>query len=234
MFTHDSIGVGEDGPTHQPIEQLARLRAIPGLIVHPPGDANEVVEAWKVIMQLQHEPAALVLTRQNAADARPHEVCAGRRRGQGRLHPGRRRGRQAGSDPDRQPAAKSQLCVDAYEQLKAEGIKARVVSMPSWDLFEHAGRGYREDVLPPDSHGPRLRRAGIHLRLGRDTSARQGTIIGMHTFGASAPLKELPEEVWLHVPTKSLRRAREAIIPRAKVDPCKFGCTSRRDYHQEY
>ena len=149
IFTHDSIGVGEDGPTHQPIEQLASLRAIPGLIALRPGDANEVVEAWKVIMQLQHEPVGADPDAPGGADARPHEVRRGRGRGQGRLRPGRRAGRQARRAPARHRQRGVALRRGATSSSTAEGIKARVVSMPSWELFEHQSQEYRDGVLPP-------------------------------------------------------------------------------------
>ena len=150
VFTHDSIGVGEDGPTHQPIEQLASLRAIPGLIVLRPADANEVVEAWKVIMQLHHEPAVLVLTRQALPTLDRTKYAAG-------LRPGARAPTSWPTRPAASPtcscwppAARSRCASQAYEQLKAEGIKARVVSMPSWELFDDQPQAYRDSVLPPD------------------------------------------------------------------------------------
>ena len=150
VFTHDSIGVGEDGPTHQPVEQLASLRAIPGLIVLRPADANETVEAWRVIMQLRHDPVALILTRQAlpTIDRTRYASTEGVHRGAYVL---------ADAD-DRRPqvlllatGSEVSLCLDAYEKLKAEGIKARVVSMPSWEIFERYCRDhpeYREQVLP--------------------------------------------------------------------------------------
>jgi transketolase len=150
IFTHDSIGVGEDGPTHQPVEHLASLRAIPGLITLRPADANEVVEAWRVIAAFRHEPVALILTRQAlpTLDRTKYAAAEGLRRGAYIL---------ADAD-DRRPqvlllatGSEVALCVEAYETLKAEGIKARVVSMPSWEMFEHYCRAhpeYREQVLP--------------------------------------------------------------------------------------
>src|SRR5262249_32077833 len=135
VFTHDSIGVGEDGPTHQPVEHLAALRAIPGLITLRPGDANKVVEAWKVILELRHEPAALVLSRQAMPTLdRPRYAPAS----------GVARGAYVLADPPRgEPeviligtGSELSLCVAAYEQLRAEGMRARVVSMPSWEIFE--------------------------------------------------------------------------------------------------
>ncbi|MGH9565702.1 MAG: transketolase, partial [Candidatus Angelobacter sp.] len=149
IYTHDSIGLGEDGPTHQPVEQLAGLRAIPGLVVLRPGDANEVVESWKVIMQLRHEPAALVLSRQAlpTLDRTKYASAAGVAKGAYILADA------SDGKPDviiMGTGSEVSLCVGAYEQLKAEGVKARVVSMPSWDIFEHQDEAYRKKVLPPD------------------------------------------------------------------------------------
>src|ERR1700688_1971824 len=148
LFTHDSIGVGEDGPTHQPIEQLAQMRSMPGLIVIRPADANEVTEAWKVILQLHHEPAVLILTRQAVPtiDRTRYAPASGLARGAYVL-----------ADPqDGDPeviligtGSEVSLCLDAYEQLTAEGIRARVVSKPSWELFDDQDKAYRESVLPP-------------------------------------------------------------------------------------
>lgn len=189
VFTHDSIGVGEDGPTHQPVEQLAALRAIPGLITLRPADANEVTEAWRFIMQQSHEPCALVLTRQAlpTLDRSKYGSAAGVAKGAYIL----------ADAPDGKPdvlligtGSEVSLCVGAYEQLKTEGIKARVVSMPSWELFEKQGQEYMDQVLPPAV----LARVTVEQastfgwsRFSGETGAR----IGMHTFGASAPLKAL-------------------------------------------
>src|SRR5579859_3037738 len=149
IFTHDSIGVGEDGPTHQPVEQLVSLRAIPGLIVLRPADANEVVEAWRVIMQLHHEPAALVLSRQALPiiDRSIYAPATGVAQGAYILADA------DGGKPEvllLATGSEVPLCLQAYEQLKQEGIKARVVSMPSWELFERQSQDYRDHVLPPD------------------------------------------------------------------------------------
>ena len=149
VFTHDSIGLGEDGPTHQPIEQLASLRAMPGLMLIRPADANEVVEAWKVIMQLEHEPAALVLSRQAVPtfDRSKYGAASGLAKGAYILADA------ADGKPEvilMATGSEVSLCVSAYEQLKTEGIKARVVSMPSWDLFEQQSDEYKAKVLPPD------------------------------------------------------------------------------------
>jgi transketolase len=188
-FTHDSIGVGEDGPTHQPVEQLAALRSIPGLIVLRPADANEVAEAWRVALSLKHEPACLILSRQNLPtfDRTRYAPASGVRRGAYVLA-------DAGNGkPDvilMATGSEVGLCVEVYEKLRAEGAAARVVSMPSWELFEHQPEDYRSSVLPPDV----TRRVAVEqastLGWERYTGLR-GTILGMKTFGASAPLKEL-------------------------------------------
>src|SRR5262249_5913875 len=148
VFTHDSIGVGEDGPTHQPVEQIASLRAIPGLIVLRPADANEVTEAWKVVMKSHHAPACLVLTRQAlpTIDRGKYAAASGVARGAYVL----------ADPPDGKPnvlllatGSEVVLCLEAHERLKGEGIKARVVSMPSWELFDDQPQDYRDKVLPP-------------------------------------------------------------------------------------
>ena len=192
IFTHDSIGVGEDGPTHQPIEQLITLRAVPGLMTLRPADANEVVEAWKVIMKLKKEPVALVLTRQALPtfDRTKYASAAGVARGAYILADAE------GGKPQvilMATGSEVYLCIDAYEKLKAEGIRARVVSMPSWDLFEHQDQSYRDQVLPPDVTA----RVAVEMAstLGwAQYAGPKGRIIGMHTFGASAPLKDLQKK----------------------------------------
>jgi transketolase len=189
VFTHDSIGVGEDGPTHQPVEHLASLRAIPGLVTLRPGDANEVVEAWKVILQLRHEPTALVLSRQAmpTLDRTRFASAAGLAQGAYVL-----------ADPPRgEPeviligtGSEVSLCVAAYEQLTAEGVRARVVSMPSWEIFERQPEPYRESVLPAAI----LARVAVEQASTFGWAAYTGSlgeVIGMKTFGASAPLKAL-------------------------------------------
>jgi len=189
IFTHDSIGLGEDGPTHQPIEQLASLRAMPNLVVLRPGDANEVVEAWKIIAQLQHQPVALVLTRQAipTLDRTKYGAASGTARGAYVLADA-----PAGK-PDvilMGTGSEVSLCVEAYEKLKAEGIPARVVSMPSWDIFEQQDAAYKESVLP----------SSVTARVSVEMAATfgweryvglKGRKVGMHRFGASAPLKDL-------------------------------------------
>jgi len=189
IFTHDSIGVGEDGPTHQPVEQLASLRTIPGLITLRPADANEVVEAWKMIMKLRHEPVALILTRQPlpTMDRSRYAPASGVEKGAYILADA------ADGRPDvllLATGSEVSLCVEAYEKLKADGLKARVVSMPSWELFEQQDQDYKESVLP---HGITARVAVEQASTFGWTRyvGSTGHIIGMKTFGASAPLKEL-------------------------------------------
>src|SRR5271157_1180954 len=192
IFTHDSIGVGEDGPTHQPIEQLISLRAVPGLMTLRPADANEVVEAWKIIMQLQKEPAALILTRQvlPTFDRTKYGSAAGVARGAYIMADA-----EGGKPQVILMATGSEvcLCIDAYEKLKAEGIRARVVSMPSWDLFEHQDQSYRDEVLPPDVTA----RVAVEMASTfgwAQYAGAMGRVIGMKTFGASAPLKDLQKK----------------------------------------
>ncbi|MGB8113367.1 MAG: transketolase C-terminal domain-containing protein, partial [Candidatus Sulfotelmatobacter sp.] len=189
IYTHDSIGLGEDGPTHQPIEQLASLRAMPNLIVLRPADANEVVEAWRIIAQLQHRPVALVLTRQAVPtfDRTKYAAASGTLKGAYILAD------TPGGKPDvilMATGSEVSLCVEAYEKLKAEGIKARVVSMPSWEVFEQQDSAYKESVLP----------ASVTARVSVEMASTfgweryvgiKGRKIGMHRFGASAPLKDL-------------------------------------------
>jgi len=189
VLTHDSLGVGEDGPTHQPIEHLAMARATPGLITLRPADANEVVEAWKLVMQLQHEPALLVLTRQALPtfDRAKSASAAGLAKGAYVL------AQNQGSRPDVlliATGSEVHLCVEAFEQLSKEGIQARVISMPSWELFERQDRSYRDSVLPP----------AVTARVSVEMASTfgweryvgmTGHSIGMRSFGASAPLKAL-------------------------------------------
>jgi transketolase len=189
IYTHDSIGVGEDGPTHQPIEHLPSLRAIPGLITLRPGDANEVVEAWRVIMQLRHEPVALILTRQAlpTLDRTKYASAAGVAKGAYVLADA------PGGKPDvllLATGSEVSLCVEAYEKLKGEGINARVVSMPSWELFEHQSQEYKDSVLPPRVTARVSVEQASTFGWARYVGLT-GHAIGMRTFGASAPLKEL-------------------------------------------
>ncbi len=188
IFTHDSIGLGEDGPTHQPVEHLPSLRAIPGLIVIRPGDANEVTEAWRVIARQKSHPVALVLTRQAVPtlDRTKYAPAAGLARGAYIL-----------ADSEGTPeviligtGSEVQLCVEAQEKLKAEGVKARVVSMPSWELFEQQDEKYRDSVLPPTVHARVAVEQAEVFGWERWVGLR-GTVVGMRSFGASAPLKAL-------------------------------------------
>jgi transketolase len=215
VFTHDSIGVGEDGPTHQPVEHLASLRAIPGLITLRPADANETAIAWRVIMQLRHEPVALILTRQAVpiVDRTRYASADGLQRGAYVL---------ADADdggPDvllLATGSEVALCIEAYETLTAEGIRARVVSMPSWELFEQYCRehpDYREEVLPDAVTARVSVEQGATLGWARYVG-RHGHSIGMETFGASAPLKELQRKFGF-VPDKVVDAAR-AQIARAR------------------
>jgi transketolase len=195
IFTHDSIGVGEDGPTHQPVEHLASLRAIPGLTVLRPADANEAVEAWRIIMRLRHEPVALILTRQAlpTIDRTRYASTEGVHRG----------GYVLADADDRKPqvlllatGSEVSLALEAYEKLKAEGIKARVVSMPSWEIFERYCRDhpeYREQVLPRSVSARVSVEEASTLGWARYVGSG-GLSIGLDTFGASAPLKELQKK----------------------------------------
>jgi transketolase len=189
VFTHDSIGLGEDGPTHQPIEQLAALRAIPNTVVLRPGDANEVVEAWKLAVQISHGPVLLVLTRQAVPtlDRSKYASAAGVAKGAYILADA------PGGKPQvilMATGSEVPLTVDAYEKLKSEGIQARVVSMPSWEIFEKQDQAYKDSVLPP----------AITARVSVEMASTfgweryvgpKGQMVGMHTFGASAPWKDL-------------------------------------------
>ena len=189
VFTHDSIGVGEDGPTHQPVEQLASLRAIPGLITIRPADANEVAEAWRVILQLRHEPVALALTRQAVPtlDRSKFAPACGLARGAYVLADAK------GGKPDvilLANGSEISLCAEAYEQLTKEGIRVRLVSIPSWELFERQSREYREEVLPLSVAARVAVEQGSVLGWAQYVGFT-GTVIGMRTFGASAPFKDL-------------------------------------------
>jgi transketolase len=189
VFTHDAMGDGEDGPTHQPVEQLASLRAVPGLVVLRPADANEVVEAYRYIMRLRHEPTVLVLSRQPlpTVDRTKYAPATGLARGAYVLADA-----PAGSPEVILIATGSEviLALNAHESLLAEGVRSRVVSMPSWDIFDHQTQEYRDSVLPPHvSARVAIEQAstfGWERYIGTS-----GRIIGMKTFGASAPLKEL-------------------------------------------
>ncbi|WP_246105198.1 transketolase [Rhodoligotrophos appendicifer] len=208
VFTHDSIGVGEDGPTHQPVEQLLALRSVPGLTTLRPADANEVAECWKVMLTARHEPACLVLSRQDlpTIDRTKYAAASGVAKGAYVL-----------ADPDQgEPkvilmatGSEVDLCLSVYEQLKAEGIAARVVSMPSWELFEKQDQSYQDEVLPPHINA----RISVEQAstIGWDRYVgRSGVKIGMHTFGASAPLKELLSKFGF-TPDKILAEAKAQI-----------------------
>jgi transketolase len=208
VFTHDSLEMGEDGPTHQPVEQLASLRAIPGLITLRPADANEVVEAWRVAMPLRHQALALILSRQElpTLDRSVYASASGVAHGAYVLI----------DAPDGQPevlllatGSEVALCVDAYEELKADNVQARVVSMPSWELFENQSQEYRDSVIP----------TGVTARVAVEAAStlgweryvgRGGAIIGMNTFGASAPLKDLQRRFGFE-PENVVRAAKEQI-----------------------
>jgi transketolase len=210
IFTHDSIGVGEDGPTHQPVEQLISLRAIPGLITLRPGDPNEVSEAWRVIMKMNREPVCLILSRQNmpTLDRTKFAPATGVAKGAYVL---------ADAPGGGEPAviligtgSEVGLCVDAWEKLVAEGVKARVVSMPSWELFAHQSKEYRDSVLPP-SCGARV---SVEQASTFGWSAYAERNIGMQTFGASAPLKELQKKFGF-TPDAVIAAAKEEIAKHA-------------------
>jgi transketolase len=189
VFTHDAMGDGEDGPTHQPVEQLVSLRATPGLVTLRPGDANEVVEAYRYVLQLRHQPAVLALSRQAlpTLDRGQYAPASGVARGAYVL----------GDSPDGKPeviiiasGSELSLAVQAHEQLLAERIRSRVVSMPSWDIFEHQSEQYRESVLPSNVKARVAVEQASTLGWDRYVGST-GRVIGMKTFGASAPLKEL-------------------------------------------
>ena len=190
VFTHDSIGLGEDGPTHQPIEQLAALRSVPGLLTLRPADANEVAQAWRVALTRPHEPACMVVTRQPlpTIDRTKYASAQGVERGAYVL---------ADAPDGKHPevlllatGSEVSLCISAYETLKTEGIAARVVSMPSWDVFEQQDEAYRKSVLPPHIHARVAVEQAASLGWDRYVG-RFGSQIVMHTFGASAPFKAL-------------------------------------------
>ena len=212
IFTHDSIGVGEDGPTHQPIEQLISLRSIPNLITLRPGDANEVIEAWRLIMQLRHNPAVLVLSRQAlpTLDRTRYAPASGLAKG------GYILADSGGGKPEilfLATGSEVALAIDVYEKLTAEGVRARVVSMPSWELFEAQPSQYRDTVIPPDVT------ARISIEQGSTMGwalyhGSGGRAIGMRTFGASAPLKELQKKFGF-TPDSLLGAARELICAKS-------------------
>jgi transketolase len=208
VFTHDAMGDGEDGPTHQPVEQLASLRAMPGILVFRPADANEVVEMWRTVLPLRQEPAVMVLTRQAVPtfDRSTLGAAAGVAKGAYVLA-------DAGDGtPDVLLLASGSevaLALAAREELAAEGIAARVVSMPCWELFDRQPQSYRDEVIPP----------GIRARVAVEQASTfgwdrwvgdAGRVVGMHTFGASAPLKELDQRFGF-VPESVAQAARECV-----------------------
>jgi transketolase len=211
-FTHDAMGDGEDGPTHQPVEHLASMRAIPGLVTLRPADANEVVEAYRYVVQLRHQPAVLALSRQvlPTFDRSKYAPASGVSKGAYVL----------ADSPGGKPeviliasGSEVSLAIEAHEKLRAEGIRSRVVSMPSWDIFEHQTQEYRDSVLPPD----------VTARVAIEQASTfgweryvglTGRIIGMHTFGASAPLKELQKKFGFE-PDEVVTAAKEQIRRRA-------------------
>ncbi len=207
LFTHDSIGLGEDGPTHQPIEQLASLRAIPHLDVIRPADANEVAEAWKLAINRTHDPVALVLTRQNVPvlDRSKYAPAAGVQKGGYVL-----------ADCEGEPelilvatGSEVSLAVFAHEKLLAEGHRSRVVSLPCWELFDRQDKAYRDEVLPPAVK----RRVAIEeaATLGWERYVGdEGVVIGMHTFGQSAPFKDVEAEFGF-TPDQIAAKAKEAL-----------------------
>jgi transketolase len=192
VFTHDSIGVGEDGPTHQPIEHLISLRAIPNLVVMRPADANEVAEAWKWILAMPRQPVALILTRQALPTFDRKRFAAA----DGLAHGAYILADAEGGKPDvvlMGTGSEVSLCVEAYEELTRQGIRARVVSMPSWELFERHSEEYRQKVLPPAIRARVAVEQASTFGWARYTGL-DGAILGMKTFGASAPLKVLQKE----------------------------------------
>ena len=208
IFTHDSIGLGEDGPTHQPVEHLASLRAIPGLNVIRPADGPEVAEAWRLAMEQRHQPVALVLTRQDvpAIDRRRYAPAAGLRRG------GYVLADPPGGDPELILIATGSdvhLAIAAHERLAAEGVRTRVVSLPSFHLFDRQPAAYRDEVLPPQVTA----RLGIEeaATLGWDRYVGSaGGMIGMHTFGSSAPLRDVQTKFGF-TPDRVVARAKELL-----------------------
>ena len=192
IFTHEAMGDGEDGPTHQPVEHLLSLRAIPGLTTLRPCDANEVVEAYRYVMQLRHQPAVIALSRQPlpTLDRSKYAPASGVARGAYVLTDA------PGGNPEVILIASGSeviLAAQAHEKLLADGIRSRVVSMPSWEIFDHQTQDYRDSVLPP----------GVKARVAVEQASTlgweryvgsSGQVIGMKTFGASAPLKELQKK----------------------------------------
>jgi transketolase len=215
VFTHDSIGLGEDGPTHQPVEQIASLRAVPGLDLIRPADANEVAEAWRLAIDRHHQPVALILTRQDVPifDRTKYASAEGVRRG------GYVLADPADGDPEViliATGSEVALALVAHEELIAAGTRSRVVSLPCWELFDRQEQAYRDEVLPPQV------RARVSIEeastLGWDRwVGQEGAMVGMHTFGSSAPLKDLMSEFGF-TPDKVAEAARGAIERAAKIE----------------
>ena len=207
IFTHDSIGLGEDGPTHQPIEQLLSLRGVPRLLTFRPADANEVAETWRVIMPLKKQPVVIALTRQSVPtfDRSEYASAAGLAKGAYIMA-------DSGGTPDiilMGTGSEVQLCVGAYEKLTAEGVKARVVSMPCWELFEQQPAEYKNHVLPPEVRARVAVEAGTTLGW-KEYVGSDGIVVGRADFGASAPIKDLLKHFGFTV-DNVLAKAREAM-----------------------
>jgi transketolase len=216
VFTHDSIGVGEDGPTHQPVEHLLSLRAMPGLVTIRPADANEVAAAWRVILGFRHKPAVLILSRQALPIFDRTRVASAK---------GLARGAYVLADP---PSGAPQvlllatgsevaLALSAHEQLTARGIASRVVSMPSWELFDDQPQEYKDLVLPPSVTARVSVEQGSAIGWERYVGAT-GRIVGMRTFGASAPLKALQKKFGFE-PDRVVAAALDSLAASAKPVP---------------
>jgi transketolase len=208
VFTHDAMGDGEDGPTHQPVEQLISMRAIPGLVVLRPADANEVVEAYRVIMQLRHQPAIIVLSRQPLPtfDRSKYAAATGVSRGAYIMADA------PGGVPEIiliATGSEVALAIEAHETLLTQGIQCRVVSMPSWDIFEHQPQSYRDSVLPPKVTARIAIEQASALGWDRYVGGG-GQVIAMKAFGASAPLKELQKKFGFQ-PERIVAVAREML-----------------------
>jgi transketolase len=215
LFTHDSIGLGEDGPTHQPVEQLAGLRAMPELDVIRPADANEVVEAWKLALGRTHCPVALVMTRQNVPvfDRSRYASAEGVQRG------GYVLADPADGDPEMimiATGSEVQLALGAHERLEGEGIRSRVVSLPCWEIFEKQDQSYRDEVLPPAVTARLAIEEAAPLGWERWTGS-EGAIMGMTTFGQSAPFADVEEEFGFTV--DNVTKVAREVAKRAAANP---------------
>jgi transketolase len=215
VFTHDSIGLGQDGPTHQPIEQLAALRAMPGMSILRPCDANETTEACRIAFARNDGPTSLILSRQKlpTLDRTMYNAASGLARGAYVLAD------SSAGDPEIiliGAGSEVALCIGAYERLRGEGVKARVVSMPSWDVFEAQDVSYREAVLPPQVSARVAVEAGAALGWDR-YAGPAGEILAMRTFGASAPVDAL-QQAFGFTPDHVYRAARRQL---AKTEPTR-------------